>query len=149
MKIRRVYYGWWMVSACMTAALIGNALGLFGAGVYLQALTRANGWPIGLVSGAATLFYVVSAVLLIPIGSSITRFGPRPVVALGGVAMACGVAGIGQVTAPWQAYLAFLAMGIGWACLSTTAMATTLAPWFEKYQGARSRRPLWARAPAG
>jgi predicted MFS family arabinose efflux permease len=26
-------------------------------------------------------------------------------------------------------------MGIGWACLSTTALATTLAPWFDKYQG--------------
>jgi predicted MFS family arabinose efflux permease len=26
-------------------------------------------------------------------------------------------------------------MGIGWACLSLTAVATTLAPWFEKYQG--------------
>ncbi len=26
-------------------------------------------------------------------------------------------------------------MGVGWACLSTTAVATTLAPWFEEYQG--------------
>jgi predicted MFS family arabinose efflux permease len=26
-------------------------------------------------------------------------------------------------------------MGVGWACLSTTALATTIAPWFEKYQG--------------
>jgi MFS family permease len=131
----RVFYGWWIVIACLATALIGNALGLFGAGVYLSALTRAHGWPIGLVSGAATLFYVVSAVLLIPVGGAINRFGPRPVTALGGVAMACGVTGIGQVSAPWQAYLAFFAMGIGWACLSTTAVATTIAPWFEKYQG--------------
>src|SRR6185437_6662664 len=88
-----IFYGWWIVAACLASALVGNALGLFGAGVYLRALSQAHGWPIGIVSGAATLFYVVSAVLLLPIGGAITRFGPRPVVALGGIAMAGGVAG--------------------------------------------------------
>ncbi|MEI7931420.1 MAG: MFS transporter [Actinomycetes bacterium] len=46
-----------------------------------------------------------------------------------------GVAGIGRVEAPWQTYAAFIVMGVGWACLSMTAVATALAPWFEKYQG--------------
>jgi MFS family permease len=47
------------------------------------------------VSGAVTLFYVVSAVFLIPVGSGIGRVGPRPFVAIGGLAMAAGVAGMG------------------------------------------------------
>lgn len=131
----RFFYGWSIVTACMLAALVGNALGLFGAGVYLHEVIAANGWQTGLVSGAVTVFYTISALLLIPVGSGINRFGPRPVIALGGVAMASGVAGIGQAAVPWQVYLAFLFMGVGWACLSTTAVATTLAPWFEKYQG--------------
>jgi MFS family permease len=49
--------------------------------------------------------------------------------------MSIGVVGIGRVTQIWQVYAAFLIMGIGWACLSTTAVATTLALWFERYQG--------------
>ena len=48
--------------------MVGNALGLFGAGVYLRAITASTGWATGTVSGAVTLFYVVSAVLLIPVG---------------------------------------------------------------------------------
>jgi hypothetical protein len=36
---------------------------------------------------------------------------------------------------PWHDYFLFPLKGVGWACLSTTAVATTLAPWFEKYQG--------------
>ncbi len=131
----RPFYGWWIVVACLIAALVGNALGLFGVGVYLHAVTTANGWTISLISGAATLFYVVSALLLIPVGGAISRFGPRPVIALGGLSMAAGVAGIGHASALCQVYLAFLLMGVGWACLSTTAIATTLAPWFERYQG--------------
>ena len=98
-------------------------LGLFGAGVYLHALVGSHGWPTGLISGAITLFYVVSALLLIPVGGVIGRFGPQPIFALGAVALAAGVAWIGVAGAPWHAYGAFLVMGVGWACLSMTAVA--------------------------
>jgi MFS family permease len=131
----RMFYGWWIVVACLLATLVGNALGLFGVGVYLHALIAANGWPMALLSGAVTMFQVVSALLLIPVGGFIRLHGPRLVVATGAAAMAFGVAGIGQARVPWQAYLAFLGMGVGWACLSTTMVASTLAPWFERYQG--------------
>src|ERR1700761_4522002 len=131
----RIFYGWWIVAACMLCSLIGNALGLFGAGVYLHQVVTANGWTTGIVSGAVTLFYVVSALLLIPVGAGIRRYGPRPVLALAGIALAGGGIGIGRASAPWESYLAFLCMGIGWAGLSITAVATTLAPWFDRYQG--------------
>jgi hypothetical protein len=95
----------------MLAALFGNALGLFGAGAYLHEVVKANGWTIGLVSGAVTLFYVDSALLLIPVGSGISHFGPGLIVALAGIALASGVIEVGQATVPWQVYLAFLFMG--------------------------------------
>lgn len=131
----RMFYGWRIVAVCLVASVFANALGLFGAGVYLHALVELKAWPTGLVSGAITLFYVVSALLLIPVGGILGRFGPRPIFALGVTALAGGVAALGHVTVPWQTYAAFLVMGIGWACLSMTAVATTLAPWFERHQG--------------
>lgn len=131
----RLFYGWWIVAVCLVAGLFGNALGLYGAGVYLHSIIGSKGWLPGAVSGAVTSFYLVSALLLVPVGSAISRCGPRPVMALGACAMAGGVAWIGHVAELWQAYAAFMMMGIGWACLSTTAVATTLAPWFEHYQG--------------
>jgi len=131
----RIFYGWWIVVACLLATLVGNALGLFGAGVYLHAVTTTHGWPTALLSGAVTLFHVVSALLLIPVGGFISRRGSRLVFAFGAMALAAGVAGMGQVSAPWHAYVAFLVMGFGWASLSTTAIAATLAPWFDRYQG--------------
>jgi MFS family permease len=124
-----------MVAVCMVAALVGNALGLFGAGVYLHVLIETKRWPAGALSGAVTLFYVVSALLLIPVGTAISRFGPRLVIASGALAMSIGTGAIGRAHEIWQVYAAFLVMGLGWACLSTTAVATTLAPWFDKHQG--------------
>lgn len=131
----RLFYGWRIVAVCLVAAMFANALGLFGAGVYLHMLIEANGWSAGAVSSSITLFYVTSALLLVPVGSIIGRAGPRAIFAVGAVALAAGVAAIGQVTESWQTYPVFVVMGIGWACLSTTAVATTLAPWFERHQG--------------
>ena len=73
----RPFYGWWIVAVCLIANLLGNTLGLFGAGVYLHVLIGTQTWPTSLVSGAITVFYVTSALLLIPVGTMIGRYGPR------------------------------------------------------------------------
>jgi MFS family permease len=129
------YYGWRVVAACMLVNMFGNALGLFGLGVYLKALSDARGWPIGQLSGGITLFLVVSAASMLPVGKMIARFGPKPIVLLGAFTLAAGLLGLGFAGTIAQAWLAFGIMGISWASLSATAIAAMLAPWFEKYQG--------------
>lgn len=87
------------------------------------------------VASAITLFFLVSAAVQRLVGRSIDRWGPRPVLALGTLSIATGVALIGQVRAPWQLYPCFVLVGIGWSTLSTTGLAATVAPWFERHQG--------------
>ena len=95
----------------MIVNMFGNALGLFGVGVYLKALSETGGWPIGQLSGGITLFLVVSAALMLPVGKAISRYGPKPIVFLGAIAMAAGVLGIGCSQTVAQAWLAFAVMG--------------------------------------
>jgi predicted MFS family arabinose efflux permease len=130
-----VFHGWRVVAACFVIATVAWALGTFGASVYLQAVTRTHGWPIADVASAITLFYLVSALVQRAVGRGIDRWGPRPVLLLGTVSMALGVAGIGQIAERWQLYPCFVLIGLGWATLSTTGIAATVAPWFERHQG--------------
>ena len=130
-----LFYGWRVVAACFVIAAVTWALGLFGASVYLQAVTGAHGWPIAEVSSAITLFFLVGASIQRIVGRGIDRYGPRPVLLTGAVSLGLGVALVGQVIAPWQLYPCFILIGIGWACLSTTGITATVAPWFEKHQG--------------
>jgi MFS family permease len=129
------FYGWRIVAACVIANFFGNAIGLFGVGVYLKALSDLRGWPIGQLSGGVTLFLLVGAALSLPVGKTISRHGPKPIVLLGACTMAAGVLGIGFAASIAQAWLAFAVMGIGWASLSAAAMAAMIAPWFERFQG--------------
>jgi MFS family permease len=129
------FYGWRIVGACFVIASIAWSLGLFGASVYLHAVSETRGWPIGLISTAITCFYLVSAFSAPFVGTIINRFGPRALVRGGAICLACSVASIGQVTTIWQIYLSFLLLGCGWASLSSTALSTNVAPWFNRHQG--------------
>ena len=139
MKVRSLrptlFHGWKVVAACFVIATFGWGLGLFGASVYLQAVTSAHGWSIAEVSSAISVFFFVSAALQGPVGRSIARRGPRPALLLGTACMAVAVTFVGRVDRAWQLYPCFLVLGIGWATLSTTGISATVAPWFDRHQG--------------
>lgn len=130
-----MFHGWRVVAACFVVATVAWGLGTFGASVYLQSVTAAHGWPIADVAYAITLFYLVSALVQRAVGRAIDRWGPRPVLMLGMLSMALGVALIGQITVRWQLYPCFVLIGLGWSTLSTTGISATVAPWFERHQG--------------
>lgn len=132
---RATFYGWRVVAACFVIAAFAWGLGLFGASVYLQAVTTAHGWQVSEVASAITVMFLVSASVQRTVGRTIDRLGPRPVLTLGALSMCTGVALIGQIWAPWQLYPCFVLIGVGWSTLSTTGITATVAPWFERHQG--------------
>ena len=134
-----MFYGWWMVLACMSFATVCWSLGTFGMSVYVFALSHGQAgsvtFSVATVSTAVTTAYLVSAGLMLVVGSAAARFGPRPLVAFGAVALAVGVSLLPLCRVAWQLYGAFAMLGVGMACLSTVAIGTTLAPWFDLHQG--------------
>jgi len=145
----RIFYGWWMVAACLMVAVVGWGLGVFGIGVYIHALTGERGFSISLVSIAITLGHLVNAASLMSVGSATDRFGPRSVIALGGLIMAATVAALAFCTEVWHVFGVFILMGFGRSCLSTTSISATLAPWFERHQGRAVSMALMGASVAG
>ncbi len=124
-----------MVAGCMIVAVVAWSFALYGPSVYISMLRREHQWSIGVISSALTLSFLVNASVLSVVGSTIAKYGPRPVMATGAAIMALGLGCLGQVTKLWQVYAAFACIGLGWSCLSTTSITATLAPWFDKHQG--------------
>ena len=131
----RVYHGWIVVAAATVVALFGWGLGFYGPGVYLVALQESYGWTTGELSSAVTLYYLFAASLVLAGGRLFEKFGARPVVALGVIAMASGATLLAAVREVWQVYLAFMVMAIGWAAMSGAAINIIIAPWFDKRRG--------------
>lgn len=83
--------------------------------------------PLIYILGAGLLFCVV--------GPLFDRWGARPVVTIGTVAIASGAVLLTLITRPWQAYAAFGVMSLGWATMSGAAINIIVAPWFERRRG--------------
>lgn len=131
----RYFHGWNVVAATFVMALFSFGLGFYGLSVYVATFARLLGWSASTVSAPVTVYYVAGALLTTVMGDLYERFGPRTVVAVGSVAMAAGLAALGQVTRPWQLYPAFLLMSVGWGAMSGAAINIILAPWFQRRRG--------------
>ena len=109
--------------------------GFYGHGFYLAELQRRHGWPASLIAGASTLYYLVSALLVVFIADAIRRFGVRALRARGRV-RARGLGGaLPFVAEPWQLIAAYLVMALAWATMSLGAINTILGLWFESKRG--------------
>ena len=129
------YRGWRVVAGCFLMAMFGWGLGFYGHSVYLAELTRLHGWPAGAISTASTLYYLVSALLVIFVSDAIRRFGPRPVVLTGIASLVISATAIGCATSKTHIFGAYLVMSIGWATLTLAAITNILGLWFQEKRG--------------
>jgi MFS family permease len=128
-------HGWSVVLACFCTAVFAWGFGFYGQSVYLAELHHARGWPASLIASATTVYYLTGAVLLTRVHHAITRFGPRLLLSSGAIVLGLGAIGLSRVEAPWQLYACGIVMAAGWAATTTTAIAMTLAFWFDRRRG--------------
>jgi predicted MFS family arabinose efflux permease len=129
------YEGWRIVVVCFLVATFGWGFGFYGQSVYLAELHRLHGWPASLISSGTTFFYLFGAIIVAFVSEAMRVFGPRNCL-LGGIfAMAVAAVMIGQVTSPWQLYLANALLAFGWGGTSLAIITNTLGLWFDRKRG--------------
>jgi MFS family permease len=130
-----MYHGWKVVGGAFLIAVFGWGFGFYGIGVFLATLVEQHGWTNSSVASAVTMLYLVGAVLIACAASGFERFGPRRVVLVAMVAMGTAAVALTRITQPWQLYLVFPLMAVGWAGMSGAALNIIVAPWFERRRG--------------
>jgi predicted MFS family arabinose efflux permease len=129
------YDGWRIVVVCFLLATFGWGLGFYGQSVYVAELHRLRGWPASLISSGTTFFYLFGAALVAFVSEAIKAFGPRNCLIAGTLAMAAAAISIGQVSEPWQLFLANAVLAFGWAGTSLSIITNTLGLWFDQKRG--------------
>jgi MFS family permease len=129
------YGGWRAVLACFLMALFLFGFGLYGQGVYLVELQRLNGWPAALISGGSTLSLLLANIFATFTSELVARLGLRRLVLIGIAALAASTTLLAWATAPWQLYVAFVLMSVGWIGMGTVVIATVVSLWFVRRRG--------------
>jgi cyanate permease len=129
------YEGWRVVVACFCMAVFGWGLGFYGHSVYLAELQRIHGWPATWIATATTGFYLLGALFVAFISEAMRVLGPRVCLLAGIACMATATVALGQITAPWQLYVVYVVMALGWAGTSLGTITTALGLWFDRRRG--------------
>ncbi|HUS98597.1 MAG TPA: MFS transporter, partial [Hyphomicrobiaceae bacterium] len=119
-------------SICFAMAVLAWGTVFYGHSVYMDALMRQHGWSAALISSAILLFWMASLPGALCVGILVDRFGPAPVVAIGGGLIGCGLLVLARINTPWQLYVVYAMMGFGYPGLAAAAISATLAPWFQR-----------------
>jgi MFS family permease len=129
------YPGWRVVFVCFVMAMVCWGFGFYGHAFYLAELHRIHNWPTGLISTAATVYYLSAAMLVIFISDGLRKFGARTCTLIGTAAFAASVAALPFLTAPGQVFAVYLVMALGWATMSVGAITNILGQWFQTKRG--------------
>lgn len=116
---------------CFVMATLVWGTVFYGHSVYMDALTRLHGWSTAMISSAILVFWISSLPGTLSVGILVDRFGPAPVVALGGVLIGGGLIAMSEVSEPWHLFLIYIAMGFGYPALASAAISSTLASRFN------------------
>lgn len=124
-----------MVGVCFCIAVFGWGLGFYAPGFYLLELGGRHPWSAAQISAAATFYFLCGAALITVLPAALRRCGARLTIVTGICAMAASTAVLPAVNALWQLYAVYLLMAVGWATMSSTAIAAVLAAWFTRRRG--------------
>ncbi|MBI4289460.1 MAG: MFS transporter [Chloroflexi bacterium] len=104
-------------------------------GVFLKPLLGEFGWTRGMVAGAFALGNLVAAGLATFLGVMADKYGPRIMVAVGGIFTGGAYLLASAVSALWQFYVAFgLVMGLGRSA-GWGSIGPTISRWFVSKRG--------------
>lgn len=116
-------------------ALLSWGFCLYGQSTYLAELRRMHGWPSGLIAGASTFLFVLSALLMTQVHRVVARFGARAVLIFGVLCVAASALAETQITEIWQLYACAAGLAVGWSVTSSVGIASTIALWFSARRG--------------
>ncbi len=134
MKLRRIHYAWRMV---IISVVILAALGFtwYPFGIFLKPITAEFTWDRGALTGALAVSILVSGAIGIFAGRLSDRYGPRPIVTIGGLLSGIAFLLLPLINALWHVYL-ILGILIGIGGVFTLIPIMSLIPrWFTKRVG--------------
>lgn len=131
---RPLYLGWVVVTGAFLILFMAYGT-QYAFGVFFAALLDEFGWSRASLSGAFSVYAFAYGGFGLLSGYLTDRWGPRAVIALGGLFLGAGLAGMSLTSALWHPYVLYgLVAALG---MSTTYVPcnATVAKWFVRRRG--------------
>ncbi len=128
---------WWVVCASVLGLIVGSgSINVFAFGVFLKPISEDLGLGRGVISSAAGMASIFSALASPFFGKMIDKWGIRPVMLPTIVLFAMAVASLSFLQAsPTSLYVLFPLVGLASVGQTPTAYAKAVSAWFDRKRG--------------
>lgn len=131
-----IFFGWWVVAACMLCISSGVAPFAFASlGLFIKPFSEEFGWGRAEISFSLTVLIAVSAVALPVIGRFVDRVGSRKIVFFSLISLAACLAMIPFISELWHLTLIFFLIGTLAAGTNSVPYMPILSAWFYRRRG--------------
>lgn len=127
----RFFAGWVVVGAAFLLLMANSGFAFYGQAVYLDALTREQGFATGAASAGQSIVFVFGGLAGPLVGRLIARRDVRLVVVGGVVISSVCLFLLGRVTEIWQLYLVDALFGVGFTAGGLVPATTVITRWFQ------------------
>ena len=134
-KRPKIFYGWWIVGACVFILLYIGGVVHFGFTAVVEPIAEEFGWSYAQISLASSLRGLELGLLAPLTGFLVDRWGPRRLVFGGSILVGLGLLALSRVSSLGTFYLAFALIAIGMSTCMGTVLITAVANWFRKKAG--------------
>ncbi|MBI4303264.1 MAG: MFS transporter [Chloroflexi bacterium] len=131
----KVFYGWYVVGACLLITLYTSGVVYFGFTSIFEPLAEEFGWSYAQISVAASLRGLEVGLLAPLVGLLVDRWGPRRLVFIGSILVSVGFLLLGRVSSLVMFYGAFALLAIGMSTCTQTVLMTAVTNWFRRKAG--------------
>ena len=134
-KLSKIFYGWWIVSACLLISLLMAGFISFGFTAFFEPIVNEFGWSYAQISLASSLQGTEAGLLAPLIGVVVDRWGPRRLVFAGTLIIGLTLVLLSRTASLGMFYITFAIMATGTSSCSPTVMMTATANWFQRKIG--------------
>ncbi|MFC1930305.1 MFS transporter [Chloroflexota bacterium] len=131
-KQHRVFYGWWIIGACILISVCTGGLIHYGFTAMLEPIVNEFGWSYAQISVAASIRGLETGLLAPLIGVLVDRWGPRKLMFSGAIVLGLALILLGRVTSLFTFYGVFILIAMATSTSSHTVTMTAVTNWFKK-----------------
>jgi MFS family permease len=131
LKNCKVFYGWWIVGACLLISMYTAGVVFFGFTAIFEPIANEFGWSYTKVSFAASIRGLETGFLVPLVGLLVDRLGPRKLLFAGATIIGLGLLLLGRINSLTMFYGVFILIAAGMSTCTGVVLQTVVGNWFR------------------
>lgn len=134
-SVRQIFWGWYVVLGTFLVLCLSYGV-RYSFGVFVYPMFQEYGWPMSVISVAASVNILTYSISGIFCGRLADRIAPKWMMTTGSILTALGFYFLIRAETPLGLYLSYgILCGVGHACLGMVICAAAIGQWFVRKRG--------------